>query len=472
MGSDTDAVQVEYIDIPIEGDPHGFRCVRADSEEAKAYRARKPMTCDCQEDGFCQRYNREMHGRLRQICQGENIDPGMAEQYRALWRAQANGHTPTLTDVVCPFAGAELRDEDDRAVTRECWSCGGKKLKVFNCKHPSREPDQVTVDDCSQCAYRPVPHENATHLLLRNNLCPGDVIVSSAAIYSLHKLYPGKYLTAVEGTATQIWEHNPHVVPVSELDNPRSVEMHYPLIHECNQRAVHFMQGYCDYLGIQLGIPLPLMTNRPRIYVSSREKTWMDQVHQETGRKQRFWLVNAGYKNDFTNKWWGLENFQRVVDILRGRVQFVQIGENSQGHNHPPLKGVINFIGKTDTRQLIRLCYHADGVLCGITFLQHLAAALEKPCVCILGGREPVQWNSYPRQQLMHTIGMMTCTEEAKRGEGCWRSRTVPAADADEKNKSICAEPVTGADETIPRCMAIIAPERVAEIILNLRERV
>ncbi len=47
--------------------------------------------CDCPADGFCSRYKREMVGRLREICRGENIDPEKAAKYRANWSAIKHG---------------------------------------------------------------------------------------------------------------------------------------------------------------------------------------------------------------------------------------------------------------------------------------------------------------------------------------------------------------------------------------------
>jgi ADP-heptose:LPS heptosyltransferase len=236
--------------------------------------------------------------------------------------------------------------------------------------------------------------------------------------------------------------------------------MHYPLINECNQRAVHFMLGYAEWLESNLGVRVPLLTNRPMIYLSKEERGWMNQVEQEFGHKGRFWIVGAGRKGDFTTKFWGTENYQRVVDLLRGRVLFVQVG--AAEHHHPPLRNVLNLVGKTDMRQLVRLVWHAEGVLSGVTLLHHLAAALEKPSVCLLGGREPVIWNSYPKARVLHTIGSLPCCRDG----GCWKSRVVKLNDGQEQDGSLCERPVPG-EEPIPTCMSMLRPERVAEEILT-----
>lgn len=383
---------------------------------------------------------------------------GEDPSYRAVWNGETNtnGHAP------CPFLGPEAK-EDGKTKTRDCPSCGtdaeGRaktRLKLHVCSHPALEPNEVAPGkDCPVCPYRPRPTTGKA-LILKNDLSPGDVLAMTAAVYSLHKAHPGKYVTAVETSCPAVWENNPDVVSLDAARalNAEEVQCHYPLIHQSNQRAVHFLEGYVGFLEDNLRVRVPLMTNRPLVYISNREKTWLNQVQETTGYKGRFWVLNAGRKADYTTKHYGTEGFQAVVDALKGKVQFVQVG--AAEHHHPPLKGVLNLVGKTDARQLIRLVYHAAGVLSGVTFLQHLAAALEKPSVVIMGGREPVQWNSYPRQSLLHTVGALSCCRDG----GCWKSRVVKLNDGAEQDGSLCDYPTFG-DNPVPRCMAAISPEEV-----------
>lgn len=291
---------------------------------------------------------------------------------------------------------------------------------------------------------------------MRNRQSPGDVLTLTAAVESLHRQYPGRYLTAVDTTAPEIWEHNPRVVPAE--GNERVVEMSYPLIDQSNQRPVHFLEGWVEHLGRQLGIPLVLNTNRPHLYLSDEEVSWMGRVEEVLGEPAPYWIVNAGTKHDFTCKQWPVESYQEVVDRLAGRVRFVQVGLAE--HRHPRLRGVIDQVGRTTTRELIRLAYHASGGLGPSTFLQHLCAAWEKPYVCLLGGREPVSWVQYPRQVTLHTVGALDCC----RGGACWRSRVVPLGDGDEQDKSLCELPVL-TDPPAPQCMAMIEPGEVVRAI-------
>lgn len=307
-------------------------------------------------------------------------------------------------------------------------------------------------------------------LILKNELPPGDVLAMTACVHSLPRSNPDKFKVAVDTPYPHLWENNPDIISLEEARAQQFevVQMHYPLVNESNQQAVHVLHGYCQFLQSNLGVPVPCVTNKPLLYLSEQEKAWRDQVQDVTGHKQRFWLVCAGRKRDYTAKFWGSHHFQEVVDRLYGKITFVQVGA-AQDH-HPQLRGVINLIGMTDLRQLIRLVYHADGVLCGITLIHHIAAALDKPSVVLLGGREPVQWNSYPRAHLLHSGGVLpTCSERigTPLGHACWRSRSVQLGDGAEQDGSLCADPVPG-HEPVPRCLALIRPETVAETILRV----
>lgn len=318
------------------------------------------------------------------------------------------------------------------------------------------EPQQAT----------PVRHQDtASRLILRSFQCPGDIVAMTAAVRELHRQYPGRYRTDVRSSTPAIWEHNPYVTVIGDNDpEARSIEMHYPLINQSNQRPVHFLEGYCEYLAAQLGLPsLRPQDFRGDIYLSDEERGWMNQVEETTGYRGAFWLVNAGSKTDFTCKQWPIKHYQAVVDRLRGRLVFVQIG--AAEHNHPALEGAIDLRGKTDHRQLIRLVYHAAGVLTGVSYPMHLAAAVPtppsmgrlRPCVVINGGREPPHWEQYPGHQFLHTIGALDCCGTG----GCWKSRVVTLGDGDHKDRDLCRQPIDG----YPRCMWLITPDDVVRAI-------
>lgn len=297
-------------------------------------------------------------------------------------------------------------------------------------------------------------------LILRNAQSPGDIVMLTAAVRDLHWTYPGQFATDVRTPCPELWENNPYLTSLADDDpDARIVDCEYPLIHRSNDAPYHFIHGFIEHLNEALRLAIRPQLFRGDVHVSDTEKSWYSQVEETCGRPLPFWIVVAGGKHDYTTKWWAHERYQRVVDYFRGHVLFVQVGES--GHAHPPLRGVLDLRGRTTLRQLVRLVYHAQGVLCPVTLLMHLAAAVEcppavvrnRPCVVVAGGREPPHWEAYPFHQFLHRAGALRCCDHG----GCWRSRVVPLGDGDEKDapENRCVD-VVG---TLPRCMNLIAAE-------------
>ncbi|HEX3655324.1 MAG TPA: glycosyltransferase family 9 protein [Pirellulales bacterium] len=305
---------------------------------------------------------------------------------------------------------------------------------------------------------------SARKLILKSHLSPGDIVMLTAAVRELHTAYPGQFVTDVRTTAPELWEHNPFVTPLDSAEpGVEVIDLHYPLIDRSNQAPYHFIHGYVQHLENCLDVRLPLTAFKGDIHLSNDEKRWMSQV-EELGFRGRFWILMAGGKYDFTAKWWNPANYQAVVDHFRGRIQFVQCGD--QQHWHPRLQGVIDLVGKTNIRQFVRLMYHATGVICPVTFAMHLAAAVEtkpaapphRPCVVIAGGREPPHWEAYPHHQYIGNVGALACCQHG----GCWKSRCQPVGDGDPKDQDLCQQPVVVSENLcIPRCMEMISAAEV-----------
>ena len=50
-----------------------------------------------------------------------------------------------------------------------------------------------------------------TKLILRTDLCPGDIIMLTAAVRDLHQTYPNQYTTDVRTPHKELWFHNPYI---------------------------------------------------------------------------------------------------------------------------------------------------------------------------------------------------------------------------------------------------------------------
>ena len=308
-------------------------------------------------------------------------------------------------------------------------------------------------------------------LILRNRFSPGDVVMMTAAVRDLHWTYPGQFETDVRTASPELWENNPYLTPLEETDPGVEVlDCSYPLIDRCDWTPYHCLHGYIDFLNKKLDLAIEPTLFHGDIHLSALEKSWFSQVHELTGGDTPFWIVAAGGKYDVTIKWWEQRRYQEVVDHFRGRLQFVQIG--SAGNHHPKLDGVIDLRGQTDLRELVRLVHHAQGVLCPVTLVMHLAAAVQtkssappvRPCVVVAGGREPAHWEAYPGHQFIHTNGMLSCCAAG----GCWKDRVLPLGDGDPRDEpdNLCLDVIQG----LPRCMDLITSDEVVRRIAGYYE--
>ncbi len=303
-------------------------------------------------------------------------------------------------------------------------------------------------------------------LILKCELAPGDIVMLTAAVRDLHHWYPGKFLTDVRTLCPDLWTNNSFITALSD-DDPEAekIDCTYPLINQSNQTPYHCLHGFVEFFNNYLGLNIKPTAFKGDIHLSEREKTWYSQVHELTGQDIPFWIIAAGGKYDLTIKWWESSRYQEVVNYFRGKVQFVQVGQ--YGHHHPKVDGAIDLRGQTTLRELIRLVYHSQGVLCSITALMHLAAAVEtmrgrppnRPCVVVAGGREPTHWEAYPHHQFIHTIGALPCCASG----GCWRDRIVRLRDGDKRDRpqNLCVD-IT---HEIPHCMDLIKPQDVVRRI-------
>jgi ADP-heptose:LPS heptosyltransferase len=434
----------------------------------------EPITpCECTAFGDCPRHKLTKHPHWHKLCQTRQ------DYYDAWEQGRGPGQTG-LTDAPQPDA-FPCRHRGELLEVRTCDLCGskGQPLEIYHCTQVGecsigRRHSQVTA--CIACELR--EESPPRRVLLRDPLCPGDITVLTAAVRDLHAQYPGRYVTAVDTPHPALWEHNPHVVPAEPdfepLDIHYDADKHFPgrgveaSINVSSSRPIHMLEAYCEGLSHALGLERVLRPRHwlePSIRLSAAEKGWRSQVQEVTGRPVVYWLINAGTKSDYTAKQWPY--YQELVDRTRDRITWVQVGSASD--QHPPLAGVVDLVGKTSLRQLVRLVYHAAGVVCGVTALAHLAHWVERgpftfgrrPAVILAGGRESPHWFAYPGQQIMHTIGELDCCAHG----GCWKSRVAPLREGSPSlNASLCEHPVDNA----PLCMRRLLPEHVAHVVRRL----
>lgn len=304
-------------------------------------------------------------------------------------------------------------------------------------------------------------------LLLKNNQCPGDILMLTAAVRDLKHAHPDIHIN-VKTSAMPLWDNNPHIdKSITEDNADKVIYAEYPLIHS-SHKPFHFIHGFRMFLEDQLNLCIPQGAYCPDIHLAAKEHQRHEYVKDI---KKPYWILNAGYKTDFTCKGWGVQYFQDVVNTLKDKITFVQVGERNKNHIHPKLDNVVDLIGKTSLRDMIQLMYHSKGVLSGVSFPMHLAA-MQTPYnhlrhgVILIGGREPINWEYYPGMTFLGGVGMYDCCKNG----ACWKSRVVKLNDGDDKDNSLCLHPYTMPDkQVIPFCLADISVKDVVYAIERYR---
>ncbi len=289
-------------------------------------------------------------------------------------------------------------------------------------------------------------------IILKQHQSPGDILTFTRALGDLKESYPD-YQIDVRSPCAEIFENSKRLTPLKEDDpNVEIYNIGYSDINISGWNGLHFTDAFRHDMEKQLGIKIKKTGLRPELFISDEENSWLNQVHCEFGWDGPYWVINAGRKQD--NELKQYHRFPEVIDILneyfKGRVKIVQIGHKD--HLHPLLKNTFSLVGKTDTRQLIRLIHKAEGTIGPISFQMVMSGAFQQPAVCIAGGKEGVRWHEYPNHRYLHTNGTMDCCA----WDGCWLGG----------NKGKCKHLV----DNVPQCFRLIEPELVANAVIMYYE--
>ena len=138
--------------------------------------------------------------------------------------------------------------------------------------------------------------------------------------------------------------------------------------------------------------------NGKRIKLSAVEKSWHSQVCELVNAEVPFWILESGGPDGKDSH---REEAQRLVDRFRAKVLFIEVAEERDQRN--PLQNVLNLRGQTDPRQLVRLIYHAQGLVCTTAKLRALAQSVEanqrvgpsRPCLSLDNGHASERINAW-----------------------------------------------------------------------------
>ena len=276
-------------------------------------------------------------------------------------------------------------------------------------------------------------------VLLRNTQpLLGDRMMFTPVVRDFKKAYP-EIQVGVISAGPEMWNNNPHIDKAVTAANADETYDIGPgkVTRGSKTNGLHITAAFRESLQENSGRPIKQGPFKPDIHLSDTEKN-----HRLVDG--RYWVINCD-TGPFTAKRWRAERFQHLVDAMP-ETTFVQVGLAKD--NYALLKGdnVIDLINKTKIRELFSLVYNADGCISLVSSLMHVAAAFEKPCVVIAGGREPFTFERYPFHRYLDTIGMLPCC----RRNACWHNALSACKDH---------------DGTAAHCMDLISVRQVKDAV-------
>ncbi len=298
----------------------------------------------------------------------------------------------------------------------------------------------------------------------------------TALVRDLALRYAGKVQLAVDTYHNELFQGNPHLTLLDRKQ--RGVETHVLEYRNAIQQAGHgaqhhFLWGFYKDFTASVGLAVTPTLPKPDLHLSDVERT-------ERPVPGRYWVMMAGGKKDVPIKHWSFERYQLVADALRSQgLVVVQAGAAEEKHVNASLTGVVNLVGQTNLRRFLQLIYHAEGVIGPVTAAMHAAAAFDKPCVVIAGGREESwwEWYGYPESnfgpdaapvkvphRFFHTIGSLDCGL-GNIAKGCWKKQVVKLT---PRAKRLCTKPeYTPGGQPIAHCMNRTTEHHVVDAVMS-----
>ena len=309
----------------------------------------------------------------------------------------------------------------------------------------------------------------------------GDSIALSPLLRDLKAQYPEIQLGVSCAGGDELYRHDSDLVAL-KADQP-GVEVfraYYRNAYKASQSGVplFFSQGFFVTFNNESGLGVKCLDPKPHLVLTEEEKAVSPLPF-------RYWLINAGGKQDMLVKIWPARRYQQVVDQTRREINWVQIGlkhDSRFPHLHPELTGVTSLVGQTSIRDLMRLVYHSDGVLCPVTAVMLIAQAFEKPCVVVAGGREEWWWQAYCHEnpalsewrhlirvphRYLHSIGKFDCCEKV----GCHCCSIVaPHNDSKFPDGFFCQRPCFDPGGVpVGECLWKLSPEEVVAAVRSYK---
>jgi ADP-heptose:LPS heptosyltransferase len=310
--------------------------------------------------------------------------------------------------------------------------------------------DAISESTLSMVASGSKSQEIPEQVVFHNRQAFGDILTMTSAVRDFKAAFPNTKV-GVTTTAMHIWDHNPNI-DHSFRDNKHEVKIGPGfLTNKSNRWNLHMCNAFRLDIENKLGLTFPQGAITPDIWMTREE------YNRDPLIDGPYWIFIYGGEPGWPSKQY--HRWQEVIDILvKDGIRVVQLGVNK--HPYPKLKGVIDYVGKTEDRNhgirdVFNIFLHSQGSLGLVSMHMHLSAAFGNPCVVLAGAREPSWFTNYFGHQYVQVNGSMFCAQTT----ACWACKLEGCKNLVEP-KNIMEGHNT---KKVPNCVAIIEPEEIAE---------
>jgi ADP-heptose:LPS heptosyltransferase len=278
---------------------------------------------------------------------------------------------------------------------------------------------------------------------------PGDLLMLSVAIRDLHSQYSNMFETDVFSCYPEVFFNNPYLTYFPKNDGFPVYDLKYAEARDyLAPEGCHFSDAFIYLLNNMFGLSIIKTSMRPDIYLTPDEKS--ENILERLEIKKPYWIINSGIKQDIPIKGYPPAKWEIVInDLTAAGLNLYQVG--SKNHLHPIHNGIRSLIGKTENlRDFFSLVYHSEGSIGHVSMHMHVAAAFNKPCIVIAGGREDHTWEQYPDHSYIHMIGALDCCKH----RGCWVSTAQDCENLWENSP-------------YAQCLVMISPNQIVNEVLK-----
>jgi hypothetical protein len=284
-----------------------------------------------------------------------------------------------------------------------------------------------------------------------------------------------------------LWQYNPHVNDVFHRGAGQVPGEVLQLPDPLACAGAHVLVQQAAWVAARVFPALRLTELCPQLLLGPDEK----ERTATTGIMQggAFWLVCISGDGDWSTRWWDPKKWQQVIHTLSGDPQFPYVLQiDYPGAKTPSMRDCLSVVDIAKPRELVWLVHHSSGVATNSGAYMHMAAAMGRPCVAVLGGAAsssyvgydarardkakahiPEQYHKFlallPQMVLFDAIGNYPCCLTdgcGLRGNGDRREGNCTDLYRPKQYDARNSMPQ-------PRCLVDISPRKVAEAALNLQ---